>query len=211
MCEEGLFRVPGANAEISELRSAFERGDDPLQSAASAHDPNAIAGLVKLYLRELKDPVMTFENYPLFVALDKLQDEEQMTRAVRELMMTKMPPAHIDVLLVLLPFLAKVSTYSKQNKMDVNNLAMVFGPTLLQDGCRLFNDLRIGQDGSEGFSPDPLQFSLCEIGSRAARRRLCLHASRGKCKGKQGHEGKEVLANHDRLRQRECVQIMSHL
>jgi SLIT-ROBO Rho GTPase activating protein len=125
--EEGIFRVPGGAAEISEMRQAFERGDDPLAAGAAGHDPNAIAGLFKLYLRELSDPVLTKANYPLFVGLQQLGSEVKMMAAAKKLMETRMPAEHVAVLKVLLPFLKHVSTFKDQNRMDVPNLAMVFG------------------------------------------------------------------------------------
>ena len=130
--EEGLFRVPGANAEIADLKNAFERGNDPLVGGAAGHDPNAIAGTLKLYLRSLANPVLTFENYALFVGLMKLPNEEQMLLAVKKLFATRMPAEHIAVLKVLLPFLLNCAKHKANNRMDVPNLAMVFGPGLLQ-------------------------------------------------------------------------------
>ena len=49
--------MPGGNAEIADMKNAFERGNDPLVGGAAGHDPNAIAGTLKLYLRSLANPV----------------------------------------------------------------------------------------------------------------------------------------------------------
>lgn len=136
--EEGLFRVPGGNAEITDLKNAFERGDDPLVGGAAGHDPNAIAGCLKLYLRSLANPVLTFENYALFVGLMKLPSENQMLLTVKQLFATRMPAEHIAVLKVLLPFLLNCAKYKSDNRMDVPNLAMVFGPVITPPLSTLF-------------------------------------------------------------------------
>jgi SLIT-ROBO Rho GTPase activating protein len=60
--EEGLFRVPGSTVEVQALKDAFAKGVDPLSPAPTPHpDPAAVAGVLKLYLRELSDPVMTYK------------------------------------------------------------------------------------------------------------------------------------------------------
>ena len=132
MREEGIFRVPGGNAEVLAMRSSFEQGVDPLIDGAGKHDTNAIAGLLKWYLRELGDPVMTYDSYKPWVALDKLPDKASKLRVARDILTTRMPEEHTAILKALFPFLRTVAQYSDVNKMDQDNLATVFGPTLLQ-------------------------------------------------------------------------------
>ena len=132
MREEGIFRVPGGNAEITTMRSAFESNKDPLADGPGSHDTNAIAGLLKWYLRELGDPVMTTTNYSAWLAIDKLAGDDAKIRVARDILANKMPPEHSAVLSVLFPFLNAVSKHADVNKMGNDNIATVFGPTLLQ-------------------------------------------------------------------------------
>uniref|UniRef100_A0A2K6RVZ2 Rho GTPase activating protein 4 n=1 Tax=Rhinopithecus roxellana TaxID=61622 RepID=A0A2K6RVZ2_RHIRO len=46
---EGIFRVSGAQLRVSEIRDAFERGEDPLVEGCTAHDLDSVAGVLKLY------------------------------------------------------------------------------------------------------------------------------------------------------------------
>lgn len=55
---EGIFRVSGAQARISEIRDAFERGEDPLEKGCTVHDLDSVAGVLKLYFRSLEPPTL---------------------------------------------------------------------------------------------------------------------------------------------------------
>lgn len=56
MHHQGVFRVPGSQAEINNFKEAFEYGEDPLVGLSDARDINSTAGLLKLYFRELGEP-----------------------------------------------------------------------------------------------------------------------------------------------------------
>lgn len=58
---QGVFRVSGSQVEINNFRESFERGEDPLADVSDASDINSIAGVLKLYLRELREPL-----FPIF-------------------------------------------------------------------------------------------------------------------------------------------------
>lgn len=59
--EEGLFRVPGSASEVRRLKMGFDTGLADLCDRVS--DPHAVAGTLKLYLRELPEPLLTFNLY----------------------------------------------------------------------------------------------------------------------------------------------------
>lgn len=66
---QGIFRVSGSQVEISNFREGFERGDDPLADTTDASDINSIAGVLKLYLRELREPLFPIIYFDHFVQL----------------------------------------------------------------------------------------------------------------------------------------------
>ena len=53
---QGIFRIPGSQLEINQFKEAFEKGEDPLITV-NPREMNSVAGVLKLYLRELKDPL----------------------------------------------------------------------------------------------------------------------------------------------------------
>lgn len=66
---QGIFRVSGSQVEISNFREGFERGEDPLADTTDASDINSIAGVLKLYLRELREPLFPIIYFDHFVSL----------------------------------------------------------------------------------------------------------------------------------------------
>ena len=63
---QGIFRVSGSQVEINNFRESFERGEDPLADVTDASDINSVAGVLKLYLRELREPlfpIIYFEHF----------------------------------------------------------------------------------------------------------------------------------------------------
>jgi hypothetical protein len=62
---QGIFRIPGSQLEINQFKEAFEKGEDPLVTV-NPREMNSVAGVLKLYLRELKEPLFPRESYDSF-------------------------------------------------------------------------------------------------------------------------------------------------
>lgn len=69
---QGIFRVSGSQVEISNFREGFERGEDPLADTTDASDINSVAGVLKLYLRELREPLFPIIYFDHFVSLARM-------------------------------------------------------------------------------------------------------------------------------------------
>lgn len=63
---QGIFRIPGSQLEINQFKEAFEKGEDPLITV-NPREMNSVAGVLKLYLRELKDPLFPRDMYDKFL------------------------------------------------------------------------------------------------------------------------------------------------
>lgn len=62
--EEGLFRIPGSTSKVKKLKSAFDAHTVTREFLQEfAHDPHTVATTLKLYLRELPDPLLTYALY----------------------------------------------------------------------------------------------------------------------------------------------------
>lgn len=57
---EGIFRRSGNISRISDLKAKINRGINIDVSRESTHD---VAGLLKTFLRELSEPLLTYELY----------------------------------------------------------------------------------------------------------------------------------------------------
>uniref|UniRef100_A0A672ZP90 Rho GTPase activating protein 24 n=1 Tax=Sphaeramia orbicularis TaxID=375764 RepID=A0A672ZP90_9TELE len=129
--EEGLFRLPGQANLVKELQDAFDCGEKP--SFDCNTDVHTVASLLKLYLRELPEPVVPFHKYDDFLACAKIlgKDEEVGMKELRKLV-ESLPPVNYNLLKYICRFLDEVQSYSGVNKMSVQNLATVFGPNILR-------------------------------------------------------------------------------
>jgi hypothetical protein len=128
---EGLFRISGQAAQVAAWKEAFDNAGDKFPDLSSCHDPHIITTLVKLYFRELPNPLCTFPLYPLFIDASKKPSQRQQVVAVQALL-ERMPIEHRNTLQLLLHFLRDVAGHADENKMSTPNLAAVFGPTILR-------------------------------------------------------------------------------
>ena len=102
-----------------------------MPDVAGVPDPHVVATLLKLFLRELPQPLVPFALYGHFLEASKLKSPREQVVALQPLVVA-MPPEHRNTLQVMLKFLRDASTHSAKNKMPVPNLAAVFGPTILR-------------------------------------------------------------------------------
>ncbi|XP_057574226.1 rho GTPase-activating protein 4 [Hippopotamus amphibius kiboko] len=127
---EGIFRVSGAQPRVSEIRDAFERGEDPLVEGCTAHDLDSVAGVLKLYFRSLQPPIFPPDLFGELLASAELEAAAERVEHVSSLL-ARLPGPVLVVLRYLFTFLNHLAQYSDENMMDPYNLAVCFGPTLL--------------------------------------------------------------------------------
>ncbi|XP_062562763.1 SLIT-ROBO Rho GTPase-activating protein 1-like isoform X2 [Armigeres subalbatus] len=127
---QGIFRVSGSQVEISNFKEGFERGDDPLADTTDASDINSVAGVLKLYLRELREPLFPLIYFDHFVSLAQLESKHEIVLGIRKFFQS-LPKSVVIVIRYLFAFLNHLSEYSDENMMDAYNLAICFGPTLM--------------------------------------------------------------------------------
>ncbi|XP_056156967.1 rho GTPase-activating protein 6-like [Lampris incognitus] len=134
----GIFRVGSSKKRVRQLREEFDRGVDvQLDEEYSVHD---VAALLKEFLRDMPDPLLTKELYTAFINTMMLDQEEQ--QSVTQLLLYLLPACNSDTLNRLLEFLSTVADHAHDqqdkdgqeitgNKMTSLNLATIFGPNLL--------------------------------------------------------------------------------
>jgi len=125
---EGIFRIAGFPSEVNKLKEYFEKGEDLDISCA---DPHVIASLFKLYFRNLKEPLLTFQKYDaIIVAAATEEREERHKKLIKEL--SEMPRFNRIVFQQILQFLAAVHSNANVNKMPAIFLAIIFAPYFLR-------------------------------------------------------------------------------
>ncbi|CAJ1079973.1 rho GTPase-activating protein 44-like isoform X3 [Xyrichtys novacula] len=128
MQEEGLFRVAPSASKLKKLKASLDCGVLDVQEYSA--DPHAIAGALKSYLRELPEPLMTYELYNDWIQASNIQDQDKRLQALLSAC-EKLPPANNNNFKYLIKFLSKLTEYQDVNKMTPGNIAIVLGPNLL--------------------------------------------------------------------------------
>nr|XP_046257725.1 rho GTPase-activating protein 22 isoform X2 [Scatophagus argus] len=129
--EEGLFRAPGQTNHVRELQDAFDRGEKPVFDSTT--DVHTVASLLKLYIRELPEPIIPFSKYTQFLSCAQLLTKDK-AMGISELgkQVKSLPQVNYNLLKYICKFLDEVQSHSSENKMTVQNLATVFGPNILR-------------------------------------------------------------------------------
>ncbi|KAM9215565.1 rho GTPase-activating protein 45 [Leptosomus discolor] len=152
---KGIYRVNGVKTRVEKLCQAFENGKELVElSQASPHD---ISNVLKLYLRQLPEPIMPFRLYNELMGLakeslqggeargksgkggpelvDKGADTDQVVAnlvlKLKELL-KELPWENMATLQYLLQHLRRIVEVEQDNKMTSSNLGIVFGPTLMR-------------------------------------------------------------------------------
>ncbi|XP_007563868.1 unconventional myosin-IXb isoform X3 [Poecilia formosa] len=126
---EGIYRKSGAACRAKELHQILQI--DPENVCLDNYPIHTITGLVKRWLRELPEPLMTFPLYNDFLHAAELPENQERIRAVYQ-KVDELPPANYHTLERLIFHLVKVAKEEKHNKMSPTSLAIVFAPCILR-------------------------------------------------------------------------------
>uniref|UniRef100_A0A2I2YYA1 Active breakpoint cluster region-related protein n=1 Tax=Gorilla gorilla gorilla TaxID=9595 RepID=A0A2I2YYA1_GORGO len=129
--EVGIYRISGVATDIQALKAVFDANNKDILLMLSDMDINAIAGTLKLYFRELPEPLLTDRLYPAFMEGIALSDPAAKENCMMHLLRS-LPDPNLITFLFLLEHLKRVAEKEPINKMSLHNLATVFGPTLLR-------------------------------------------------------------------------------
>lgn len=131
---EGVFRKNGNIKRLNEAAALIDKeGCDAVD--LSKENVVQVAALLKKYLRELPDPLLTLKLHRLYITSQKIADEDQ-RRRVLHLTACLLPKSHRDCLEILFTFLSWVASFHQVDeesgsKMDTHNLATVIAPNIL--------------------------------------------------------------------------------
>ncbi|GAA5912316.1 uncharacterized protein JCM6883_003323 [Sporobolomyces salmoneus] len=128
----GIYRLSGTTSRVQRLKASLDRdleGTD-LLSEENLSDINDIAAVLKLWFRELPEPLLTWELYHQFIDVAKIENDRLRHIRLHE-RVNELPDPNYATLKYLMGHLDKVAQQESSNQMSVSNLAIVFGPNLL--------------------------------------------------------------------------------
>lgn len=169
---EGIYRQSGSMNHIQKLKNMFDTGMSSccchhvnssltciLESSSPSldfrnpenfyHDVNSVTGLLKLFFRELPDPLLTHEHHDSFIAAASEfspyfhipdtwfltpyaeHDEDVVRRDSLHAIINSLPDPNYATLRALTLHLYRVMDQSHNNRMNSHNLAVIFGPTMM--------------------------------------------------------------------------------
>lgn len=131
MTADGLYRASGNLSQVQKVRCHVNQDDYSV--LAQEEDIHVLTGALKMFFRHMKEPLFPYNLFTKF-----LKAIGQPTRTAKMAMfrdlLSELPRPNYDTLKYLLRHLLRVTEHSDKNRMHIQNLAIVFGPTLLSSG-----------------------------------------------------------------------------
>ncbi|KAI0063187.1 RhoGAP-domain-containing protein [Artomyces pyxidatus] len=142
LLSEGIYRVSGRHAIVLELQHKIERNEADFAFNSYTDDVYSVSSLLKLYLRELPEPVFRFPLQDRIQHTEDLAEHESNGFVLLRSKIRRLPPVHRASLKAIVEHLARVASHADKNKMDAKNLAIVFGGVIFgEDELPPGNDL----------------------------------------------------------------------
>ncbi|XP_058821898.1 GTPase-activating protein CdGAPr isoform X2 [Topomyia yanbarensis] len=132
---DGIYRLSGITSNIQKLRRAFDEERIPdLTHPEIKQDIHAVSSLLKMYFRELPNPLCTYQLYDHFVEAIQTRPDAPTDLKLRLIRQTvqKLPPPHYRTLKYLATHLFKIARASTSTGMTERNIAIVWAPNLLR-------------------------------------------------------------------------------
>lgn len=123
---EGIYRMSGVKSTVQQLRAAYNRHE---QVCLSEHGPQVVASLLKQFLRELPDPVLTSELGPKFEEAAAIKDETRRVETIQKLI-EQLPTPNRLLLSWVFVHMTNVLRMEKHNKMNLQNVSVVLSPSM---------------------------------------------------------------------------------
>lgn len=133
---DGVYRQSGNLSTVQRLRLQIDHGNPNVLEMVD--DIHVLTGALKLFFRELKEPLIPWELVDKLINVCNLPSKKGKAKGLKEIV-SRLSPPHYATLIALLRHLEKVTGYKEVNRMAVSNLAIVFGPTLMWPPANLTN------------------------------------------------------------------------
>ncbi|KAL3279519.1 hypothetical protein HHI36_017028 [Cryptolaemus montrouzieri] len=126
---EGIYRKSGVSSKIKELKTRMD--ENPNEVEFENYQVHVLASVLKSFLREMPEPLLTFECYENFITAANLHDPQDRVTTLYDIL-KKLPPINYDLMERLMFHLARVALHEEVNRMSAASLAIVFAPCVLR-------------------------------------------------------------------------------
>ncbi|XP_069490171.1 rho GTPase-activating protein 27 isoform X3 [Ambystoma mexicanum] len=135
---DGLYRISGNLATIQKLRFKVDHEENLNLDDGRWEDVHVITGALKLFFRELPEPLFPFSHFDRFISAIKITDPKTQINYMKELVQSLPTPNH-ETMKALFQHLCRIIDRREENRMSVKSVAIVFGPTLLKKESEMGN------------------------------------------------------------------------
>ncbi|KAH6910044.1 GTPase activating protein [Coprinopsis sp. MPI-PUGE-AT-0042] len=128
---QGIYRVSGMSSKVANLKQRLDKDLESVDLDAPewSGDINTVASVLKMWLRELPDPLLTFNLHQGFIDAAKIDNDRLRHIRLHE-RVNDLPDPNYSTLKYFLGHLYRINQLADENSMSMQNLAIVFGPTL---------------------------------------------------------------------------------
>lgn len=138
MRADGIYRASGNLSQVQKVR--FSINMDDYSVLDKEEDVHVLTGALKMFFREMREPLLTYALFDRLLEATQIKERSPKLAAF-EAILSELPTVNRDTLRFLLEHLLRVKEYSSENRMHIQNLAIVFGPTLLSSADRMSRNI----------------------------------------------------------------------
>lgn len=128
---EGIYRKSGVNSKIKELKAKMSENPNSTEMDFDSYNVHVLTNVLKSFLREMPEPLLTFDRYDDFLRAADLSDTTDRVQTLLSLI-KKIPLTHHALLERMVFHLALVAQREQYNRMSASSLAIVFAPCVLR-------------------------------------------------------------------------------
>ncbi|XP_055479780.1 arf-GAP with Rho-GAP domain, ANK repeat and PH domain-containing protein 2 [Psammomys obesus] len=140
-----IYQKNGDPLRVSELRESFRKDARSVKLRAGKHQLEDVTGVLKQFLSDIGDALLTKELYPYWVSALDIQDEKGRTEKYRAFIRT-LPVVNRVTLAAIIEHLYRVQKCSEINQMNAHNLALVFSSCLFQTKGQTSEEVNVIED-----------------------------------------------------------------
>lgn len=128
---EGIYRKSGATNNVQKLLSLFRNDAFSVQITRGEYNEHDVSSALKKFMRDLPEPLLG-KLVVNFVSVSEMTVKVDKIAAYRDLL-SRLPRIEYQTIKKIVGHLNFVQSQKAVNKMSIDNLALIWGPTLLQD------------------------------------------------------------------------------
>ncbi|NWH32001.1 ARAP2 protein, partial [Chloropsis hardwickii] len=140
-----IYLKSGDPSNVAELLESFKKDARSVKLRAGKHQLEDVTDVLKGFLSQIDDALLTKELYPFWISALDTQNEKERVRKYRAFIRS-LPPVNRATLAALIEHLYRVQKCSEINQMNSQNLAMVFSSCFFQTKGQTSEEVNVIED-----------------------------------------------------------------